>query len=1136
MLQRVKRLAGKVSDRAGPAKDSLQPTKPSDEESERTRALLGAAMGPDAASAKLRLLKRFDPTATIALAMVRLAADENGGAEETLRSAAIDVLKDGQESHLLWELFSAGRGLGYSDGAFHLMETMASHPTATTRILHEYAHQLRRRRRNGDALVVYDQIINAFPNRIATRFERGRVLLEEGRADKALEDFEAVAPLMPRHASLRYERGRALVALKRVEEAEKDFRQALTLAPPDPRACLRLSDIFMQRGDREAALGTLSEAVSIKPRDAELRMKRARLLSEMGNWSAALRDAESARRNSGGSQQTERFYNDVRARMALEVGSTREVLVILPPDGSQLKPDALFDIEATEIFSIAGVVAPSRKKRRGQLWIEGEEQECGDTSLTGLVAQTGADAVLYLESEQGLDGLTQTLDALAKALTATVAISCKSFEEKGHVDTLMVDVGFLNMFLVRPSQADAPADPISVRESLQLVADYCTVRSLDGSCKLRPVQVQDGEAWLVSNSGIKAFGGVEHFLRIMHRAYGRSGIDGVIVGLTGEDGDSGDLHGIPYFNTSREAGVLLDQLLERRPQIVHGTTGVGYELLALTRFLRCSFVYGTHFWRDMFHGEGWFPDIDKYQTPIEDFAQLAALSEHPYSNSFFTADLTHRHFKHAQDIIFSLPAELTQDDLIARAKDASAREGGYALLLNARPEKGLDMVLAAAPLVPEVEFVCVASQSGIETTKRLVEERGLTNVRVIEKVDNADELYRNARVVLVPSFSFVETFSRVVIEAHRHGLPVIGSDRGNVPLLLEFAGVALPEESSLWADEIRRLYQDDAYYQKRSRRALENAGRYSASLSEDAVDRIVRAHRNRIAVAVGSGIGNVVQTLPALMRLAKHFKAPVDVLVSSDFDQSVCTLLHHPAIANAFVYDALSASRAYDLVIVLDCFGRLPPTNYARRVVNTRDYTAFGLMRTMSESEFNLLGMKRALGIEYESSDIDDLDMRFAFASPRSKRCIGVHGGSKKDIYAAKQWPFFPELVEHLKGKGYEVHSFGVPDEYVEGCVDRTGTPLIDSIRNMSTCSAFISNDSGLMHIADALHIPLVSMFAPTSVVKNGPFSGESHVVKVDKPCSPCQFDGQAFARCKCIREISIASVVAKLRDIGLEV
>jgi len=388
----------------------------------------------------------------------------------------------------------------------------------------------------------------------------------------------------------------------------------------------------------------------------------------------------------------------------------------------------------------------------------------------------------------------------------------------------------------------------------------------------------------------------------------------------------------------------------------------------------------------------------------------------------------------------------------------------------------------------------------------------------------------------VPSFSFVETFSRVVIEAHRHGLPVIGADRGNVPLLLETSGGALPEDADLWYEELRRLYDDEDYYADRSRAALENSNAYPMSLSDDAVDRFVRAHRQRVAVAVGSGIGNVVQTLPVLLRLAKHYQAPIDVLVSSDFDQSVCTLRYHPAVANTYVYDNMTANRAYDVLIVLDCFGRIPPTNFARTIVNTRDYTAFSQMRTMSESEFNLLGVQKALDIDYEERDIRELDMRFGFPhAPHPKR-IGIHGGSKKDIYAAKQWPFYPELVELLVEAGYEVHSFGVPDEYVEGCVDRTGTPLIESISNMATCSAFIANDSGLMHIADALHIPLVTVFAPTSVVKNGPLSETSKVIAVEKSCSPCQFDREVFARCKCIREITMGTVLARLRDIGVEV
>jgi ADP-heptose:LPS heptosyltransferase len=49
-----------------------------------------------------------------------------------------------------------------------------------------------------------------------------------------------------------------------------------------------------------------------------------------------------------------------------------------------------------------------------------------------------------------------------------------------------------------------------------------------------------------------------------------------------------------------------------------------------------------------------------------------------------------------------------------------------------------------------------------------------------------------------------------------------------------------------------------------------------------------------------------------------------------------------------------------------------------------------------------------------------------------------------------------------------------------------------------------ISNDSGPVHIAAALKIPVAAIFGPTSPVRTGPY-GEGHaVLRSPADCSPC--------------------------------
>jgi heptosyltransferase-2 len=65
-------------------------------------------------------------------------------------------------------------------------------------------------------------------------------------------------------------------------------------------------------------------------------------------------------------------------------------------------------------------------------------------------------------------------------------------------------------------------------------------------------------------------------------------------------------------------------------------------------------------------------------------------------------------------------------------------------------------------------------------------------------------------------------------------------------------------------------------------------------------------------------------------------------------------------------------------------------------------------------------------------------------------------------------------------------------------------TTLGQAMALMARCRVFITNDSGLMHVAAALHVPLVAIFGSTNPVTTGPFSDRVVIVRKDIDCSPC--------------------------------
>jgi tetratricopeptide (TPR) repeat protein len=290
-----------------------------------------------------------------------------------------------------------------------------------------------------------------------------------------------------------------------------------------------------------------------------------------------------------------------------------------------------------------------------------------------------------------------------------------------------------------------------------------------------------------------------------------------------------------------------------------------------------------------------------------------------------------------------------------------------------------------------------------------------------------------------------------------------------------------------------------------------------------------QAARLRVGCVLGGGLGNMVQCSPAIRHLSNSLGQPIDVLLNED--SPGCAHLFSGAawVANVFAPMAEAQAVHYDLLVFLDPFSHRLPAFLAERIAVPRLGLPLSAMQYVHEAEYYLKGLEQTLGIAYRPCDVARYFVGGYRRQPGFPRRVGLHAGCKGGRWRAKRWPYFVELAQRLTAAGLEVVSFGGPDEAVPGTLDCTGLPLNASIEAIATCAYFVSNDSGLMHIADALGIPLTVIFAPSSVVKNGPLAASSQVVELHKACAPCQFDTARLKGCTCIKEISLETVWGKV-------
>jgi heptosyltransferase-2 len=138
----------------------------------------------------------------------------------------------------------------------------------------------------------------------------------------------------------------------------------------------------------------------------------------------------------------------------------------------------------------------------------------------------------------------------------------------------------------------------------------------------------------------------------------------------------------------------------------------------------------------------------------------------------------------------------------------------------------------------------------------------------------------------------------------------------------------------------------------------------------------------------------------------------------------------------------------------------------------------------------------------------------------------------------AKQWPleYYAALARRLGAEGLQPWLFGSQKDRAAGerIVTEAGcgvnlcgrTGLEDAIDLIASVKAAVSNDSGLMHIAAAVGVPLVAVFGSSTPDYTAPMSDRASVMYLGVECSPCFDRTCRYGHYRCLREISVTQVL----------
>jgi heptosyltransferase II len=184
------------------------------------------------------------------------------------------------------------------------------------------------------------------------------------------------------------------------------------------------------------------------------------------------------------------------------------------------------------------------------------------------------------------------------------------------------------------------------------------------------------------------------------------------------------------------------------------------------------------------------------------------------------------------------------------------------------------------------------------------------------------------------------------------------------------------------------------------------------------------------------------------------------------------------------------------------------------------------------------VAIDREMHLEAKINPLDAQDILRKFIPETKKTIIGIAPGATYG--PAKRW--FPDrfaavadkLNEHFSSQGILLG--GKADWEVAQEVQKMAstklinlagkTTLREAIYLISQCRLFISNDSGLMHIAGALNIPTIAIFGSTNPVTTAPAGNKSIIVCREVFCSPCLKE-TCPTDFRCMKQISVEDVFA---------
>lgn len=239
-----------------------------------------------------------------------------------------------------------------------------------------------------------------------------------------------------------------------------------------------------------------------------------------------------------------------------------------------------------------------------------------------------------------------------------------------------------------------------------------------------------------------------------------------------------------------------------------------------------------------------------------DPAELQAIGDlgcHVVCSSRFLADKARKVIGRTAHVVYPCPE--TNFGVVGDLR-------GYITMINPHRVKGLQTFIEVARRMPSERFLLVESWRLTDPGLAALEEQlaGAANVRFLRRVPDMRQIYRQTKLLLVPSV-WEEGFGMVAVEAQSCRIPVVASARGGLPESVGTGGLLVDDylNADVWVAAIGEVQDPGRYTAFATQAARHAAGKaFTAAYSARRFHEVCSA-RVRPRSALFRGMRALVQ-------------------------------------------------------------------------------------------------------------------------------------------------------------------------------------------------------------------------------------------------------------------------------------